>query len=175
MLQLKNGLDQGRTSTGNRLKRPAKSRFRPSVPDLLEARLLLATSVLSIAPGSVIYGGNTTLQATLTSGSTPLVDANVNLMVGSNDLGIVATNSSGVATFSDTTADLLHVGVHAGELTATFAGNVGYAGSSGSAALTVTPATLTITAAPRPRSTGPRCRRSPRHTWGSPTVKTTVS
>ncbi|HEX8117203.1 MAG TPA: carboxypeptidase regulatory-like domain-containing protein, partial [Pyrinomonadaceae bacterium] len=106
---------------------------------------LPATS-LNIAPATGTYGATTTLTATLTSGGSPLAGKPVTFKLnGANFAGNTATtDASGVATISNVSLSGLNAGTYANYVSAKFASDASYAGTSGSNSLTVEKATPTI-------------------------------
>ena len=107
---------------------------------------LPATS-LNVAPATGSYGGTTTLTATLTSGGSPLAGKPVLFKLnGSNFPGNTATtDAAGVATIQNVSLAGLNAGTYAGAVTAKFASDAAYAGTSGMNSLTVARVTPTIT------------------------------
>jgi 6-phosphogluconolactonase (cycloisomerase 2 family) len=105
-----------------------------------------AITTLTVAPASGTYGGSTTLSATLTIPAGPLAGKTVSFSLNGTSIGSAVTDATGLASVP---ASL--VGIAAGSypagVTASFAGDPNNKASNGSAALTVNPAVLTVTAA----------------------------
>jgi MBG domain-containing protein/VCBS repeat protein/Big-like domain-containing protein/BACON domain-containing protein/all-beta uncharacterized protein len=107
-----------------------------------------ATTTITSVTGSGTYGSSATLTGTLTSNSTPVSGKTLNFTVdgssvcgGSGQVACPATNASGIATLS---VSGYSAGGH--PVIASFAGDSSYAGSNGNGTLTVSKASLTITA-----------------------------
>jgi hypothetical protein len=106
---------------------------------------LPATS-LNVAAATGIYGGTTTLSATLTSGGSPLAGKPVTFKLnGANFAGNTATtDASGVATIPSVSLAGLNAGTYANYVTAKFASDSSYAGNNGTNDLTVAKATPSV-------------------------------
>jgi len=100
-----------------------------------------STTTLALNPTSVAVGGTSTATVTVAGGAAGTPRGTVTLKDGTTTVGTGSLNPSGVATFpvTPTTA-----GSHG--LSATYAGDGNYAGSTGAATLTVTKASSTTTA-----------------------------
>lgn len=102
---------------------------------------------LTVSPVTAVYGDTATLTATLTrSNPTQNVDGRtVAFSLRGSSVGTAVTNSSGVATLTSVNLNKTPVAVapHAGAITASFAGDSTHRASNGSAALTITPKTIT--------------------------------
>jgi hypothetical protein len=103
---------------------------------------LPATS-LNISPATGSYGGTTTLVAILTSGGNPLIGKPVIFKLnGASFSGNTAvTDASGAAIIPNVSLAGLNAGTYANYITAKFASDSAYAGSSGANTLTVEKAT----------------------------------
>src|SRR5204863_779921 len=105
-------------------------------------------TVLAVAAASGIYGGTTTLSATLTSGATPMAGRTVSFFLNGVSVGSTTTNGSGVASLSNANLSGINVGVYPGGVgsgvEAAFGGAAPYASSTGNNSLTVTKATLVV-------------------------------
>lgn len=105
-----------------------------------------ATTTMAVAPASGTYGGSTTLSATLSTPSGPLAGQTVSFTLNGTAIGSAVTDATGLASVP---ASL--VGIAAGSypagVAANFAGDPNNKPASGSAALTVNPAVLTVTSA----------------------------
>ena len=114
----------------------------------MEKKVVLTATALSVSAASGIYGGTTSLSAHLTEGSNNIPGEVVDFHLGATDLGTATTDSNGVAQLSNVSLAGIHTGLHFGDITASFAGDVSLSHdpSSGAADLTVSKATLTITA-----------------------------
>jgi hypothetical protein len=104
-----------------------------------------SASTLAVAPATGVFGGTADLSATLTGGSTPLAGKLVSFSLNGTPAGSSATNASGVATLFGVSLAGIGGGTYPAGVAASFAGDAGYAPSSGSAELTVTRASQTIT------------------------------
>ncbi|HEX4773408.1 MAG TPA: MBG domain-containing protein [Bryobacteraceae bacterium] len=112
-----------------------------------------ATS-LSVASASGVYGGTTTLSATLTSGSSPVSGKPVTFTLNGTSAGTGTTNTSGVATLSNVSFSGIGAGTYNGGIGASFAGDAGFPAASGTANLVVSKALLTVTADSKSRNYG---------------------
>jgi len=105
------------------------------------------TSLTGIA-GTASLGGTANLTATLTDVVTgqPIANQTVNFTLDGTMVGSATTSSSGIATFTTTTATTDGVGTHTGVVEATFAGDstLGYNATSGTGDLTVSKANSTL-------------------------------
>jgi hypothetical protein len=106
---------------------------------------LPATS-LNVAPAAGIYGGTTTLVATLTSGGSPVAGKPVVFKLnGANFAGNTATtDANGVATIPNVSLAGLNAGTYANYVTAKFASDSSYAGNNGTNNLTIAKATPNV-------------------------------
>lgn len=98
----------------------------------------LPTSV-SAASASGVYGGTTTLSATLTSGGNPVSGKTLNFNLNGNPAGSASTNGAGTATVSGVSLTGINAGSYPGAVQASFAGDSVYAASSGTSTLNVSP------------------------------------
>jgi hypothetical protein len=121
------------------------SEFSACMP--VSAPTAAATTILSVS-GSGTYGGSATLTATLTSNSTAVTGKAINIQVdGASVCGGVSqpacpqTNGSGIASLN---VGGFNAGGH--PVIASFAGDSSYGPSNGSGTLTISKASLTITA-----------------------------
>jgi hypothetical protein len=106
----------------------------------------LPATTLNVAPATATYGGTTTLAATLTSGGNPVAGKAVTFKLnGANFAGNSATtDASGVATIQNVSLSGVNAGTYAGYVTAKFASDSSYAGTTGSSDLTVAKATPNV-------------------------------
>ena len=106
---------------------------------------LPATS-LNIAPASGTYGTTATLTATLISGGSPVAGKPVTFKLnGANFAGNTATtDAGGVATIQNVSLSGLNAGTYANYVSAKFASDTAYAGTSGANSLTVEKATPNV-------------------------------
>ena len=95
-----------------------------------------STTALALNPTSVAVGSSSTATVTVGGGAAGTPTGSVTLTDGATTVGTTALNPSGVATFTVTPTT---AGAHS--LTATYAGDDNYAGSSASGTLTVTSTT----------------------------------
>ncbi|TMG03036.1 MAG: choice-of-anchor D domain-containing protein, partial [Chloroflexi bacterium] len=106
----------------------------------------VSASGLSAQSASGAYGGTVSLQATLTSGGSGVSGKPIQFSLNGNSVGSATTNSSGVATLSSASLAGINVGNYLAGVSAAFPGDSSYATSSGATSLTVTPASLNVTA-----------------------------
>src|SRR5438477_619258 len=106
----------------------------------------VSASGLSAQSASGAYGGTVSLQATLTSGGSGVSGKPIQFLLNGNSVGSATTNSSGVATLSSASLAGINVGNYLAGVSAAFPGDSSYATSSGATSLTVTPASLNVTA-----------------------------
>jgi uncharacterized repeat protein (TIGR01451 family) len=104
----------------------------------------LAT-VTTANPASGTYGGTASVSATLTEGGFPLAGKTVSFTLNGNSVGSAVTDPSGVATIPTASLAGINAGSYPTGVAASFAGDASYTGSNGTAALTVNPATFTVT------------------------------
>ena len=107
---------------------------------------------LAVDTASGVYGGTTTLTATLTSGGAPVGDEPVLLTLNGTAVGSAVTNGNGVATLPGVSLTGIAPGAHAGTMAASFAGNADYTGSGGSNSLVVSQAGTVTTLASNTKS-----------------------
>jgi hypothetical protein len=103
---------------------------------------------LAVDPASGVFGGLTTLSATLTAQGTGLVGRAIAFTLNGVGVGSATTNGVGVASLTGVSLAGIGAGTYPDAVTAAFAGELGYAPSSTSAALTVAKAPQTIAFAP---------------------------
>jgi hypothetical protein len=96
-----------------------------------------AATGLAVASASGVYGGTTTLTATLTSGGSPVGNEPVVFTLNGTAVGSAVTASNGVATLPGVSLAGITAGTYAGAVAASFTGDANYAGSSGSNSLVV--------------------------------------
>src|SRR5437868_1323797 len=114
----------------------------------------VSASGLSAQSASGAYGGTVSLQATLTSGGSGVSGKPIQFSLNGNSVGSATTNSSGVATLSSASLAGINVGNYLAGVSAAFPGDSSYAASSGASSLTVTPASLNVTANDKTRQYG---------------------
>jgi hypothetical protein len=107
----------------------------------------LTATTLAVSPATSIYGGTVNLTATLTntSGSSPVSGKSISFSLNSISKGSVTTNGTGVATLTGVSISGISAGSYTDYIGASFTGDSGYGSSSGTATLTVTKATATVT------------------------------
>ena len=103
-----------------------------------------ATSSLSMAAATGTYGGTSTLSATLTSGTSAVVNKTIAFALNGTAVGSATTNASGVAVLSNVSLAGLDAGAYPGAVSASFAGDSAYLGSTGQNSLTIDKALATI-------------------------------
>ena len=102
-------------------------------------------TTLTISPASGTYDGTTNLSATLTSGGTAVSGVSVTFSLNGTLISSATTNSSGFASLSNIGLLGINAGTYPTGVSASFAGNSRFSASSGTAQLTVSKATPTIT------------------------------
>jgi hypothetical protein len=115
---------------------------------------IILGSTLTLAPASGTYGGNTTLQATLTSSGNPLISQSVTFTLNGSPVGSGVTNGAGIATLANVSLAGINAGSYPNAAAASFAGDANYQSSATTANLTVAPAPLAITANPQTKVYG---------------------
>ena len=106
---------------------------------------LRTTSQLVAAPASGVYGGTTSVAATLTSASSPVAGRDVSFTLNGSPAGTATTNASGIASVTGVSLIGISPGTYAGAVSATFAGDDLYAPSSATADLIVARLTPFVT------------------------------
>lgn len=106
----------------------------------------LPATGLNIAPATGTYGGTTTLTATLTSGGSPLAGKPVTFKLNGANFGgnTATTDANGVATIPGVSLAGLNAGSYPNYVSAKFASDSSYAGTSGANSLTVEKATPAV-------------------------------
>src|SRR5207249_2558168 len=104
-----------------------------------------AAASLSVSSASGTYGGTANLSATLTSGGSGVSGKTVAFTLNGNSVGSATTNASGVASLAGASLSGINAGTYPTGVGASFAGDSGFAAANGSASLTVSNATPTIT------------------------------
>ena len=115
------------------------------------ARLVMSTSAaptttLAFQTGSGVgvYGGTTSLAATLTAGSVGVPNETVAFSINGTSVGSATTDPNGVATLGGVSLAGYGVGTYMGYVTASFAGDDNYLPSGGSTDLIVNSATVSL-------------------------------
>jgi uncharacterized RmlC-like cupin family protein len=103
-----------------------------------------ATSLL-VTPVTAIYGATVTLVAKLTSGGGNLSGKTVSFSINGVGVGSATTNGSGNATLTNVSLVGTNAGTYASGITASFAEETGYAGTSATGSLTINPRAITVT------------------------------
>jgi hypothetical protein len=98
----------------------------------------LPTSV-NVPAASGVYGGTTTLSATLTSGGNPVSGETITFNLNGNPVGSGTTNGSGTVSVSGVSLTGINAGSYPAAIQASFAGDSTYAASSGTGTLNVSP------------------------------------
>jgi hypothetical protein len=101
---------------------------------------------LTVGGASGTYGGTTTLSATLTAGGSGVSGKSIGFSLNGNPIGSALTDASGVATLPAATLSGIGAGTYSAGVAASFAGDAGYASSSGLNTLAIAKADQTITA-----------------------------
>src|SRR5258706_6353369 len=147
-----------------------------------DLRVIGTATVLTVSPASGTYTGDTgtgtvSLSATLTEGGSPLSGYTIDFTLGGVSQGSATTNASGVATVTGASGNLAgySAGTFTGEVAASFAGSSSHDMSSGGAALTVNPLTLTVWSTGLPPANKPYdAGTAATLTIGSPTLNAGV-
>jgi hypothetical protein len=106
----------------------------------------LTVTSLATGPASGVYGGTTTLAATLTAGGAAVAGKTVGFALNGSGVGSATTDGSGTASLPGVSLAGIATGTYPGAVTASFAGDAGYTTTSGSASLTVTARPLVVSA-----------------------------
>ena len=85
-----------------------------------------------------------TLSATLTSNSSPVSGKMITFTLNGNPAGTGVTDGTGVATVTNVSLSGINAGTYPLAVAASFAGDGGYSATTGTAGLTVNPASLTV-------------------------------
>jgi hypothetical protein len=102
----------------------------------------LAT-VLGVSPATGTYNGTVNLSATLTANASAVAGKSISFTLNGNGVGSATTNGAGVASLSNVSLAGINAGTYPTGVSASFAGDVSYNATSGTAALTVNQATTT--------------------------------
>ena len=104
---------------------------------------------------SGVYGGTSTLSATLKSASgAAIANRTVSFQLDGSPAGTATTNASGVATLTGVSLGRTPVGTYANRVAAAFAGDTTYGPASATSDLTVTKAPLTVVADDKSKTYG---------------------
>ncbi|HET9667741.1 MAG TPA: PxKF domain-containing protein [Desertimonas sp.] len=103
------------------------------------------STALSVSPAAGSFGGTVNLSATLTAGASGLSGKTVTFSLNGTSVGPATTNSSGVAALSSASLAGINAATYASGISASFAGDSGFAASDGSATLTVNKAAGSVT------------------------------
>ena len=113
----------------------------------------LAPTTLTAAAASGTFGGTAALSATLTrTADGPISGKTIAFTLNGTSVGSATTNASGVASIAAASLTGINAGSYPTGVGASFASDGSFAGSTGTAALTVTPATVTVTVTVIPTS-----------------------
>jgi hypothetical protein len=104
-----------------------------------------AATTLTVSPASGTFGATVSLEASLTSGGTGVNGKSITFRLSGSVAGSAATNATGTATLLNVSLAGINAGTYIGAVTASFAGDAGYAAASGANNLTVARASQTIT------------------------------
>src|SRR5262249_14285428 len=107
-----------------------------------------ATPSLAVSSASGTYGATTTVSATLTASGAAVAGKSVSFTLNGNSVGSALTDGSGVVTLSGVSLSGIGAGTYSSGVGAAFAGDAGFAASSGSNSLSIAKATQTITFGP---------------------------
>jgi hypothetical protein len=108
----------------------------PNLHDVTTCFANLGITTLAVSPASGYYGGTATLTATLTNSGVGVSGKTVNFSLNGTGVGSAVTDGSGVATLGASLVGI-PVGVYPTGVSASFAGDLGFAPSLGSNSLTV--------------------------------------
>ena len=122
------------------------NRIREVAANSLLVTILPVTTMNVIASSSSLYGGTTSLTATLLSSGAGVPNETIAFSVHGSSVGTATTNANGVAILTGVCLAGLNSGTYSSYLAASFAGDASYEGSSTVANLAVTPTPLTVTA-----------------------------
>jgi hypothetical protein len=100
---------------------------------------------LTASPAVGVYGGNTTLKATLTAGGQPLAGRSVAFSLNGASVGNATAGADGMAQLSGASLAAIGAGTYTAGVKASFAGDDEYPAASANAQLTITRATPTVT------------------------------
>jgi subtilisin family serine protease len=103
------------------------------------------STTLAVTAATGTYGGVVNLSATLTSSSSGVKDKSIAFTLNGNAVGNATTNASGVAMLSNASLGAISAATYAIGVGASFAGDASFGASSGTAQLTVSPASSTTT------------------------------
>jgi subtilisin family serine protease len=106
----------------------------------------VAATTLNVSAASGTYGGTTTLSATLMSGGTGVSGKTISFTLNGGAAGSTTTNASGVATLSNVNlGTTLNAAAYPTGVGASFAGDLNFSPSNGTAQLTVSQASSSTT------------------------------
>jgi hypothetical protein len=95
-------------------------------------------TTITLNPARGVYGGSTSLQATLMANKNPIANAAIRFTIANGaGSGTAVTNSSGIATLNGVSLTGISVGVYSDGIAATFAGDGNLRASRATASLTV--------------------------------------
>ena len=109
-------------------------------------RISLRTATqLSVSIANPLYGGTTSVSATLTAAASPIAGREVSFAINGSAVGLAITDAFGIATISDASLAGISAGTYPNAVYATFVGDDVYAPSSATADLIVAKLTPIIT------------------------------
>ncbi len=115
----------------------------------------VAPTTLTVASASGAFGGSAALSATLTRTADGSISGKtITFSLNGSPAGSATTNASGVAAVAAASLTGINAGTYPTGVGASFAGDAGFAASTGTGALTVTPATVSVTVTVIPTSIG---------------------
>jgi len=106
-----------------------------------------AVTLLTVAPASGVYGGIVNLSANLGTGGTGLAGKTINFTLNGSSVGSGITDGTGLATLPGIHLGAINAGSYPTGVGASFGGDRGFAASTATAALSIAPAPLSVTAA----------------------------
>ena len=104
-----------------------------------------ASTALTVAAATGVFGGTTTLSATLTAGAMGITGQVVNFTLNGQAAGNATTDATGKATINSASLAGINAGTYPSGVGVTFVGGGAFAGSTGASSLTIGPASQTIT------------------------------
>lgn len=103
-----------------------------------------AATTLTVAAATGVFGGTTTLSATLTAGAAGVAGQSVSFTMNGQAAGSATTDATGKATINGVSLAGINAGSYPSGVAATYIGGGAFAGSTGTGSLTVGQASQTI-------------------------------
>lgn len=111
-------------------------------------------TALSVAPSTAIYGGSTSVSATLTDPGTPLANGLVSFKIDGKLAGSHTSDNSGLAQLNNVSIAGINAASHPNDVLASYGGDDTFSPSTATGDLAVARAPLTVTAADATRAYG---------------------